>query len=164
MRGSEGSARIARWQDRLGEYDFIVRHRPARDPVIGIADGLSRLPTRLMSVPKAEDAEGMAMAIGEVDLEATEFDTLGEEDTGRQETDEQQTPEWEVQTMPIVYSLEVDYRSWTRYYQSAAYRDIVLLLRDGMEALKGKTQVEIRHLRRKSKRFRLAERDLPTLL
>ncbi len=26
MRGSEGNARIARWQDRLGECNFIVRH------------------------------------------------------------------------------------------------------------------------------------------
>ncbi len=40
----------------------------------------------------------------------------------------------------------------------------MLLLQDGMEALKGKTQVEIRHFRRKSKRFRLAEGKVPTLL
>ena len=48
--------------DRLGEYDFKLVYRPSRDQHIGIADGLSRMPTRLTSISKAEDSDRMAMA------------------------------------------------------------------------------------------------------
>lgn len=41
MQGSKGNARIACWHDRLGKYDFIVRHQPAKDHVVGVANSLS---------------------------------------------------------------------------------------------------------------------------
>ena len=49
--------------DRLGEYYFKLVYRPSRDQHIGIADGLSRMPTRLSSVPRTEDQDRMAMVI-----------------------------------------------------------------------------------------------------
>jgi hypothetical protein len=77
-KGDEGHGRISRWktdwaniemEDRLGEYDFEVNHMSARDPHMGIADGLSRMPTRLTSKHKAEDSERLpfAMSAGNVD-------------------------------------------------------------------------------------------------
>ena len=46
--GKTEKGRVATWLDVLGEFDLIVYHRPNRDQHIGIADGLSRMPTRLM--------------------------------------------------------------------------------------------------------------------
>jgi RNase H-like domain found in reverse transcriptase/Integrase zinc binding domain len=60
-KGTEASMRITRWQDRLNEYDFEVHHRPGKSHTIGIADGLSRMPTRYTTIPKAEDSERMAL-------------------------------------------------------------------------------------------------------
>jgi hypothetical protein len=57
--GSENDAhgRIARWQERLGEYNFRLFHRKAEVHFIGIADGMSRLPTRWMQQSVAHDEE-----------------------------------------------------------------------------------------------------------
>ena len=52
--------------DRLGEYDLKVFHRPSRDPHIGIADGLSRTPTRLLSGSRKEDSIRPAMIVAKV--------------------------------------------------------------------------------------------------
>ena len=56
---NDAHGRIAKWQERLGEYDIRLIHRSARTHFIGIADGLSRLPTRLLSSHFAEDTEGL---------------------------------------------------------------------------------------------------------
>ena len=45
---NDAHGRIAKWQERLGEYDFPLLHRAAGTHFMGIADGLSRLPTALM--------------------------------------------------------------------------------------------------------------------
>jgi len=42
---NDAHGRIAKWQERLGEYNIRLLHRSARTHFIGIADGLSRLPT-----------------------------------------------------------------------------------------------------------------------
>jgi RNase H-like domain found in reverse transcriptase/Integrase zinc binding domain len=62
-KGAETSHRISNWQDRLNEYDFEIHHRPGRSHLIGIADGLSRMPTRYNSVPVAEDASRLALPV-----------------------------------------------------------------------------------------------------
>ena len=64
--GNTESGRIATWMDRLGEYDLKVFHRPSRDPHIGIADGLSRMPTRLLSSSRQEDSIRPAMKVTKV--------------------------------------------------------------------------------------------------
>lgn len=61
-KGQIEKGRIFNWMDRLGEYDFELVYRSSRDQHIGIADGLSRMPTRLSSIMKAEDQDRMAMA------------------------------------------------------------------------------------------------------
>jgi len=57
---------IAWWQERLGEYDLRLFHRLARIHFMGIADGLSRLPTYLMETPIAEDMEGPTPVISSI--------------------------------------------------------------------------------------------------
>ena len=48
--------------DRLTEYDYIIQYRPGKATVMGLADGMSRMPGRYNQVAKAEDTERMAMA------------------------------------------------------------------------------------------------------
>ena len=40
---------------------IIIQHRPGKATVMGIADGMSRMPSKYSQVAKAEDAERMAM-------------------------------------------------------------------------------------------------------
>lgn len=56
---NDAHGRIAKWQERLGEYNFRLIHRACRVNFMGIADGLSRLPAYLMQRPFAEDSEGI---------------------------------------------------------------------------------------------------------
>ena len=60
---NDAHGRIARWQERLGEYDLKLFHRSAKIHFMGIADGLSRLPTRLMGMAMVEDGEGLTPMI-----------------------------------------------------------------------------------------------------
>ena len=55
---NDAHSRIARWQERLGENNLRLLHRLAKTHFMAIADGLSRLPTRLLSSHFAEDVEG----------------------------------------------------------------------------------------------------------
>ena len=61
LRGLDNDAhgRIAKWQERLGEYNFRLLHRAASTHFMGIADGLSRLPSRLMQKSFTEDSDGL---------------------------------------------------------------------------------------------------------
>ena len=60
--GQTERGRIATWIDRLGEYDYKLVYRPSRDQHIGIADGLSRMPTRLTFKSIHMEEGRMAMA------------------------------------------------------------------------------------------------------
>ena len=60
-KGSEGHGRVTAWQDQLGEYDYVVHHQPAKDPMMAIADGLSQLLKQLSTIPKAFDTERILM-------------------------------------------------------------------------------------------------------
>lgn len=44
-KGDSEKARINAWLDRFSEFDLRLVHRPSRDQHIGLADGLSRMPT-----------------------------------------------------------------------------------------------------------------------
>lgn len=61
---NDAHGRIAKWQERLGEYDIRLLHRPAKTHFMAIADGLSRLPTRLLKSHVAEDVEGCRPRVG----------------------------------------------------------------------------------------------------
>ena len=63
---NDAHGRIAKWQERLGEYNFRLFHRSAGVHFMGIADGLSRLPTKLMQRHFAEDSEGLRPSPGVV--------------------------------------------------------------------------------------------------
>lgn len=43
------------WENRLGEYDYIVRHQPNTNSLMCVADRLSRIPTQYQIWLKAED-------------------------------------------------------------------------------------------------------------
>lgn len=45
-------ARINGWHNRLGEFDLKLVYRPSTDQHIGIADGLSRMPTKMLTESK----------------------------------------------------------------------------------------------------------------
>ena len=60
---------ITTFLDRLGEFDWKLSHRPSNDQHIGIADGLSRMPTRLVQHSDVELKERLAMPVLEVPLE-----------------------------------------------------------------------------------------------
>ena len=61
---NDAHGRIAKWQERLGEYDIRLLHRPAKTHFMAIADGLSRLPTWLLTTHFAEDVEGCRPLVG----------------------------------------------------------------------------------------------------
>lgn len=61
--GTDAHGRIARWMDRLTEYDYIIKHRPCKANIMGLADGMSRMPGRYSQHAVAEDSERMAMVL-----------------------------------------------------------------------------------------------------
>jgi len=63
---NDAHGRIARWQERLGEYNLQLLHRSAKTHFMGMADGLSRLPTRLLQTPVAEDSEALRPLVGTI--------------------------------------------------------------------------------------------------
>lgn len=56
---NDAYGRIAKWQERLGKYNYKLFHRSVAVHFMGIADGLSRLPTHLIQNHFAEDSEGI---------------------------------------------------------------------------------------------------------
>lgn len=54
---NDAHGRIAKWQERLGEYNLKLLHRSSTTHFMAIADGLSRLPTRWLQEPIAKDSE-----------------------------------------------------------------------------------------------------------
>ena len=61
--GTDAHGRIARWMDRLTEYDYIIHHRPSKTNIMGLADGMSRMPGRYSQTAVSEDSERMSMAV-----------------------------------------------------------------------------------------------------
>ena len=56
-KGTEVTSRIQGQRDRLGEYDFKVYYRPRKSTIMGVPDGLSRMPTLYRIKAYAKDAE-----------------------------------------------------------------------------------------------------------
>lgn len=62
-KGDSEKARINAWLDRFSEFNIQLVHQPSRDQHIGLADGLSRMPTRLMDEPRVKKLpERLAMS------------------------------------------------------------------------------------------------------
>lgn len=68
VEGTKAFGRIARWIDRLGEFDYVVHHRPNSTFFIGLADGLSRMPDKYSQTYRPQQSERMAMAAVENDM------------------------------------------------------------------------------------------------
>ena len=47
----------------MNEYNYIIHHQQASNPMMGIADGLSRLPVELANEFAPEDSPHMVMPI-----------------------------------------------------------------------------------------------------
>lgn len=60
--GTDTTARIAAWMARLQEFDLAVRHRPKKNPMVGIADGLSRMPAELQDQVRLPEPALLIMA------------------------------------------------------------------------------------------------------
>lgn len=54
---NSNKGRIATWLERLGEYSFIIQHRPNTTKIIHIADGLSRLTGPTCELSERVDTE-----------------------------------------------------------------------------------------------------------
>lgn len=63
IEGDSEKARINSWLDRVGEFDLKLVYRPSTDQHIGITDGLSRIPTRMLTVSKDRLEERMSMVL-----------------------------------------------------------------------------------------------------
>lgn len=67
IKGDSEKARINGWHNRLGEFDLKLVDRPSTDQHIGIADGLSRMPTKMFTESKYRLGERMSMALMKVE-------------------------------------------------------------------------------------------------
>lgn len=61
-KGDSEKARINEWLDRLGEFDLKLVYRPSTDQHIGIADGLSQMPTRHLTMATDRLGKRLSMA------------------------------------------------------------------------------------------------------
>ena len=60
---NDSYGKIANWKQWLSEYDMILLHRKTSTHFMGIADGMSRLPSTLMGKAFVEDVMGPAAEI-----------------------------------------------------------------------------------------------------
>jgi len=140
--GNTDQARIAGWMDRLGEYDLKLAYRSSRDQHIGIADGLSRMPTRLTSITRTHDEERLAMA------------------TSVQEPGQRHRSH----TSPIGILASTGDSRIDKYRTSPMYERLVEFLQKGIFALEGLDRNRRRQIIRKSKRFILTSTpEIPAL-
>ena len=61
--GQTEKGRIATWLNRLGEFNTKLVHRPSRDQHIGVADGLSQMPSRINTTQSLYLADKLAMPV-----------------------------------------------------------------------------------------------------
>ncbi len=73
--GSDTHCRIARWMDRLTEYDYEVQHRPCKTNIMRIADGMSRLLAKYSQSATAIDLERMVLVVAYSDPRSPIFST-----------------------------------------------------------------------------------------
>lgn len=108
-KGDSTKARINTWLDRLSEFDLKVAHRSSRDQHVGLADGLSRMPTRYLSPPIEEEIpERMPVRV---------------------------TTLIEVESKPLsILDTRIDER-YKKYQDSPRYTGLIEYLQNGMSAL-----------------------------
>ena len=133
--GTDAHGRISRWMDRLTEYDYIVHHRPSKSNIMGLADGMSRMPGRYSQSAIAEDEERMTMALAGFPKRTT------------------------FPAVPAVPAVQVQ-RSHDRYRNTRWYGLVTEFLLRGSEALVECGRNEAKNVRRMSLHFRLTNQHL----
>lgn len=137
--GTDAHGRIARWMDRLTEYDYIVHHRPCKSNIMCLADGFSRMPGYYSQNVIAEDSERLAMAVALGETEAT---PAGEPVSSNQ-----------ANHPPIM-------KSHVRWRQSRWYGNLVSFMLDGPDALRDCGRNEARRIKRLSHHYRTTSQHL----
>ena len=130
--GTDSHGKIARWLDRLTEYDIEVHHRPGKSNLVCIADGLSRLPGSLQDEPVRFDTERMAFT---ATVEHAKHDPAT------------------TSTVPPV-DLFADFRS------NETYGPILQFLQNGDKGIAHLGRSQRRQVKSRSLRFRVAGRHL----
>ena len=135
IKGDSEKARISGWLDRLGEFDLNLVYRPSTDQHIGIADGLSRMPTRMLTVSKDRLGERISMALQKVE------------------------------SRPVkVLEIEGTASRHQKYKESALYADVVDYLERVSLSLKGLSRNKRRQIVRKAKEYKLSSpNEVPSL-
>lgn len=140
--GNTDQARISSWMDRLGEYDLKLVYRSSRDQHIGMADGLSRMPTKLTSITRTQDSERLAMTASTT----------------------QELERYRSHTSPIGILAPTGDSRTEKYQTSPMYERLVEFLQKGVFALEGLDRNRRRHIIRKSKRYMLTRtQKIPAL-
>lgn len=125
-KGESEKARINGWLDCLGEFDLHLVHRPSKDQHIGLADGLSRMPTRLTFMTDIDDKERLAFAAVKMQTHTTPIKILAQQHDRLQ-----------------------------RYRDSPLYAHLVEYLQTGPPAIEELDRNIKRHIIRKAKRYRI---------
>lgn len=68
----DAHGRLARWQDRLTEYDYEIVHKAGVDHYMKLADGLSRLPSEYCSEFRGDLSDRLSMCLGVTKVGKTE--------------------------------------------------------------------------------------------
>lgn len=136
-KGDSTKARINTWLDRLSEFDLKVAHRSSRDQHVGLADGLSRMPTRYLS-PPIEEIPERAPVRTKIPIE--------------------------VESKPLcILDTRIDER-YKKYQDSPMYPGLIEYLQNGISALEGMNRNQRRQLVRKARRYTLSPAtDIPML-
>ena len=129
--GTDAHGRIARWMDRLTEYDYVVHHRPSKAAIMGLADGMSRMPGRYSQPAVAEDSERVTMALATISAP----------------------------TKPSTSVTPVQL-SHMKYRKSKWYGRVTSYLLDGPESLKKCGKTEARNVKRLSPKYRLTDQHV----
>ena len=147
---NDSHGRIANWQQRISEYDMILLHRAATTHFMGIADGMSRLPTALMGRTAIEDAIGTdagwiwneqgGRRVVEIVRGATAIREMMSEDwqgerRADEVNDERDQKEGDMAWEWSERAREMRRLKWERFLSSDMYRKIVLFKLEGVRGL-----------------------------
>lgn len=137
--GTDAHGRIARWLDRLTEYDYEVHHRPCKSNIIRIADGLSRMPGRYSQYATAVDLERIALVVTAPTQTGLEAESV--------------RLRKEVAALAGVQSHRI-------YRDSKWYGKITSYILDGESSLADYSRTEKKAIKRESYRYRVTDQHL----
>ena len=137
-KGDSTKTRINTWLDQLSEFDLKVVYKLSRDQHIGLADRVSRMPTRYLSPPVEEELPERMPIRATIPVE--------------------------VQSKPVsILDSRIDER-YKKYQDLSMDSGLVEYLQKGLPALEGLNRNQKRQLVWKAQRYSLSEAtDIPML-